>query len=79
MPYTTAELDGIVKKLESAIAKGYAEVTHEGNRMVYRTVDEVLKGIAYFKAQYNDATDAPATSKPKTRRLLMHGGNGIGY
>ena len=78
MAYTTAQLDGIVAQLEASLAKGFAEVTHEGNRLVYRTVDDIQKAITYFKSLYDNASDAPAP-KAKTRRLLGYGGRGIGF
>jgi hypothetical protein len=80
MAYLTADLDSIIAKLEASLAKGYADVTHEGNRLVYRTTAEILKAIAYFKALYDNATDAPVSPAPKVRTFYLHGGNrGIGF
>ncbi len=74
MAYATADLDVIIVKLEGSLAKGYAEVTHEGNRLVYRSPADILKAIAYFKSLYNDATDAPTSTTPKKRQFFMWGG-----
>lgn len=72
MAYTLADLDGIVTKLEASLAKGYAEVTHDGNRMVYRSPAEIMSAIGYFKGLRNSATDAPATVDSRT--FFLYGG-----
>ncbi|HYX45905.1 MAG TPA: hypothetical protein VE820_03660 [Sphingomicrobium sp.] len=77
MPYTTAQLDSIIAKLESSLGKGYAEVTHEGKHLVYRSVTDIRTAIAYFKALYDNATDAPAPA-PKVRTFLFYGNKGFG-
>ena len=79
MSYLTSEIDAVIAKLEAALGKGYAEVTHEGNRLVYRTTAEILKAIAYFRALYDNATDAPVNPTPKVRTFYLHGGKGIGF
>ena len=77
MAYTTDQLNTIIATLESSLAKGYAEVVHEGHRMVYRTVTDIRTAIAYFKALLNNATDAPAQT-PAVRTYFLYGGKGIG-
>jgi uncharacterized small protein (DUF1192 family) len=80
MAYTIAELDNTIATLEAGLAKSYAEVTHEGNRLVYTSTKEIRERIAYFKALYDNATDAPANPAPKIRTFFLHGGNrGIGF
>jgi len=77
--YTTAQLDTIVGKLEASLGTGYAEVTGpDGRHMTYRSVAEILKGIAYFQALYDSATDAPTPAPVKTRTFFLFGGKGIG-
>ena len=78
MAYTTAQLDAIITQLESSLAKGYAEVLYEGRRLVYRSVADIRTAIAYFRALYDDAPDAPI-QQPKTRTFFLFGGKGIGF
>ncbi len=77
MAYTTAQLDTIIAQLESSLSKGYAEVTHEGKHLVYRSVSEIRTAIAYFKALYDDASDAPAPA-PKIRTFFGYTNKGFG-
>jgi len=77
--YSTADLDAIIKNLESSLAKGTAEVMFEGRKLVYRSVADIRNAIAYFTALYDNATDAPVNPKPKTRMFLWFGGKGIGF
>jgi hypothetical protein len=78
--YTTAQLDTIIGKLESALSKGYAEVTHDGQHLTYRSVAEIRTAIAYFSALYDNASDAP-TGGPtkKVRTFFLFGNKGIGF
>lgn len=74
MAYATADIDGIIATLEGAAAKGYAEVTHDGHRLVYRSTADIMKAIGYFKGLYRSATDAPAQG-PNTRTFFLYGGS----
>lgn len=78
--YTTAQLDQIIAKLESALGVGYAEITGpDGNHLVYRSVADIRTAIAYFSGLYKTATDAPANPTRKIRNFFMFGGKGIGF
>jgi len=79
MAYATADLNTIIQKLEASLALGTAEVTFEGRKLVYRSVADIRSAISYFQALLPVATDAPATSTPKTRMFLWWGGKGIGF
>jgi hypothetical protein len=78
MPYLTSQLDTIIATLEAGLGKGYASVTHDGKSVTYRSMEEILKGVAYFKALYNNATDAPVPAPVKVRTFFLFGGKGIG-
>ena len=78
MAYTTAQLDANIAKLESCLALGTAEITHEGRRLVYRSVADIRSAITYFKALYDNATDAPLTPAPKTRTFYGYTNKGFG-
>lgn len=78
MAYTTADLNGIVTKLEAQLAKGTAEVQFEGRKLVYRSMDEILRAIAYFKALFDNATDAPQPATQKVRTYLAYPNKGFG-
>jgi hypothetical protein len=75
MAYTLADIDAIVTKLEASLAKGYAEVTHDGHHLVYRSTDEILRAIGYFKGLRGSATDVPAQAVDK-RTFFLFGGGG---
>lgn len=72
MAYTLSEIDVIVTKLESSLAKGFAEVSHEGQRLVYKSTADILRAIGYFQGLRNSASDAPA--KVDTRTFFLYGG-----
>lgn len=73
MAYTTANLDAIVQQLEAGLGKSYAEVTHEGKRLVYKSTTDIMKAIGYFKSLYDKATDAPPNALD-TRTFFFYGG-----
>jgi hypothetical protein len=73
MAYATADINAIVAKLEASLSKGFAEVTHEGQRLVYKSTGDILKAIGYFKGLYNSATDA--VPRVDTRTFFFYGGN----
>lgn len=72
MAYTTSDLNAIIAKLEASLGKGYAEVTHDGQKLVYRSAADIMRAIGYFKGLLSTATDAPV--KPKVRTFLLYGG-----
>lgn len=76
--YTTANLNAIIAQLEASLALGMVEIQFEGKKMIYRSSADILKGIAYFQALYNAATDAPPNPAPKVRNYFGFGGKGIG-
>jgi hypothetical protein len=79
MAYTTAQLDAIVTKLEASLGTGYAEISGpDGKHLVYRSVADIRTAIAYFRALYNDASDAPSPA-PKVRTFFLFGTKGIGF
>lgn len=73
MAYTTANLDAIIAALEASLSKGYAEVTHEGQSLVYKSTTDIMRAIGYFKGLYNSTTDG--TPKVDTRTFFLFGGN----
>jgi hypothetical protein len=75
MPYSTAELDARIAKLEDAASKGFLSVMHEGNALTYKSMKELREAIVYFQSLYKDATDAPTPAKPRVRRFLCWGGD----
>jgi hypothetical protein len=80
MAYTTAQLDSIIQTLESepSMTLGVAEVTDlQGRKVVYHGVVEILKAITYFKALYDNASDATPNPAPKIRTFFAWGGKGI--
>lgn len=76
--YTTAQLDGIIATLEAGLALGYVEVSHDGRRLVYRSVTDIRTAIAYFKGLYSSASDAPTPETPRTRTYFVYGDKGFG-
>lgn len=70
MAYTTSQLDAIITSLESSLGKGYAELSMDGGRLVYRNVDEILKAIAYFKNLRVQAVATAANVTPRRQILL---------
>jgi hypothetical protein len=78
MAYTTAQIDAVVATLEGSLGQGVAEVNFDGHHLKYSTAAEIRQKIAYFNSLRAEASDAPATPKPRVRTFLMYGGNGIG-
>lgn len=74
MAYTTAQLDTIIATLETALGSGAAEVMFDGRRIVYKSQDEIFKGIGYFKS-LRPASVAGA-AKP-VRQIRLTGSKGL--
>jgi hypothetical protein len=74
MAYTIADIDGFIRRLETALSKGYSEVTGiDGQRLTNQSPADIMKAIGYFKGLYNSATDAPLQA-PDTRTFFFYGG-----
>jgi hypothetical protein len=71
MTTRSQQIENNIRTLENALSKGYAEVTDNGNRLVYRSVTEILKGIEYFKSLRGEASG----TKP-IRQIRLYGGKG---
>lgn len=76
MPYSTSDLNTIITALEKGLGKSYAEVSHEGERLVYRSTAEILQALGYFKSLLGTATDAPTATTPEKRTFYLYGGGG---
>lgn len=74
MAYTLSDIDAIVTKLEGSLAKGYVRVSHDGHDLEYRSTEEILKAIGYFKNLRGSATDVPPTVDKRT--FYLYGGGG---
>jgi len=63
MAWTQTDLD----RIERAIATGTLEVrTSDGRRLIYRSVEELLKAKAVIEAELDKAA---GTNKSRTRRI----------
>ena len=70
MAQTVQQLDTIITSLESSLAKGYAELSMDGGRLVYRNVGEILKALAYFKNLRVQAVAAESGTAARRQVLL---------
>lgn len=78
MAYTTAQITANITILEAGIAQSFATLRRaDGSTAEYRTVADIRNAIAYWRALYNDASDAPVTTAPKVRSYLFYGGKGF--
>ena len=59
MAMTEADVDA----LKRALASGELEVTYLGRKTVYRSVDDLLKAIAYAEAEVAAASAAGLTTQ----------------
>ena len=76
--YTTAELDAIIAGLETKLTTP-VEVRHGDKSIRNQSESEIRSSIAYFQAQYNDASDAPAVAPVKIRNFFGFGSKGFGF
>lgn len=75
--YTIAQLDSIIAGLEANL-QSPLEIRHGDKSETGRSEQEIRSSIAYFQAQYNNASDAPPISSPKVRTYFVHGSKGFG-
>lgn len=67
MAYTTAQLDTIIASLEVSMAAGYAEVTFDGRRIVYKSTEQIMKALTYFKGLLNQLQTSPRSRIQRVR------------
>lgn len=48
-----------VDRLEKAIAKGVLKVEYDGEAVTYQSVDQMLKALAYAKAELAGGANSP--------------------
>lgn len=59
MAYTIAQLESYIAQLEGALARGEQSVTFADRSASYRSVDAILKAIAYFQKLLNELNARP--------------------
>ena len=72
MPFTQSDLDA----LDAAIAKGEKDVTFADRRVIYRSVDEMLKSRAVIVSQLAPDTPGGGSNTSKPRQYLGYGSKG---
>lgn len=53
-----AAIDDKIAALETAVATGELTIESNGERVTYRSMDDLIKGLNYFKAQQAAASAA---------------------
>ena len=74
MAYTTADLDAIITRLESALGTGAAVIVFEGRRVEYRTASEISRAITYFNGLRETVA---GTSDARIRQIRMYSDKGL--
>jgi len=72
MSFSSSQIDSIIASLEAALGSGAAEVTFENRRIVYRTQEEIFKGLDYFKGLRNSAAGST-----RVRQIRLSGSKGL--
>lgn len=69
MALTQADVD----RLEQAVARGELTVEYDGRRITYRSMDELLKAVAYVKG----AVAAQSATAPSDRQSFAAFNRGL--
>ena len=77
MPYTQADLETIITKIETQLASGAVEIQFEGRRTRYSTGAEKLEALRYFQGLLGGVI-AVDTNAPRTSRVTrMYSDRGL--
>jgi hypothetical protein len=60
--YTEAQLESYITQLESALARGEQSCTFSDRSVSYRSVDQIVSAIAYFRGLLRALTGRPKQS-----------------
>lgn len=62
MAYTEVQIQGYITQLETALSKGEQSVTFSDRSVTYRSVEQILDGIAYWTQKLRELAGRPKQS-----------------